>query len=262
MERVNINPVHQITEKQAPYTFFHTHVLDDAVMRRVEESGSSVEIDISRTDEGDTYVGHLPTYYSGRNLPFPPPNLPLAEIVERAGRAGNFIVFDTKHIGALPEVVGHIRAHGSHRSLLHIFCEDLAFEPYPAEVMEFAEPHWPTENLPAAAAFAVKEATGVPVALSCRGLTTGVLVENEDDVLRRIISVAAGKADVVNFFLPGNSDTSQTPPSAYERLLENNIIPLVNIDQTAPPYRPQVFLGSSDHIENTTLTRIGSVAVN
>jgi len=242
------NPIHEILKQNKPFNYFHTHVLDRPVMDRILAAHKSFEIDISIDERGEPYVGHPSTYYSLRNLP-PPTNLPLDQAVTEGLEAGLFIMLDVKNVKLLPKVAEIIQTYGSEHFIVHSFVKELSFKPYPPKVQALAEPHWPDEELPLGELLKLKQTTGVPLAVSCRGITQQRLLDEGTRIIDDILGKTAHKVDVVTFFMPAGE---ALPLAVSKKLLANGIIPLINVDHTPPAARPTAFFGSTDHLEQAT----------
>src|SRR5258708_15417505 len=88
---------------------------------------------------------------------------------------------------------------GAERCLVQSWADALIFKPDPKEIQ--LEPHWHFEDLPMAEILKIKQTTGVPVVLSTRGLTV-MRLENDDEVLGKLIEVARGKVEAINLHFP------------------------------------------------------------
>jgi|SRR5665213_2060545 len=239
------NPISQIKKLNKPFSYFHTHVIDRAILDSVLESRKSLEIDVCMYDDGTIYVGHPVGYYTSRNLPLPS-NVPLETIVKEAAAADLFLCFDCKHIKVLPKIKEMIELYGVDRCLVHAFIKELSFKPWPAKVMEFAEPHWPQEEMPLDDLLRLKAETGVPLLLSCHGITRERLETEGESIMNRILELTKGRVESINFFLPKDEIV---PMPIMQQLLDNNILPLVGDRFPMDNSRPAIYLGSTDHLE-------------
>lgn len=242
------NPVYRVRELKKPFTFFHTHVIDQKVMDAACKARKSLEIDISIKPDGTIYVGHPLLHYKVHNLP-PPNNLPLEKIIETAKQAGLFLAFDCKDVRVLPTVEKIVKDYGAERSFLHAFVKELSIKPWPPKVMAMAEPSWSDEELPLAEMIKLKRATGAPLWVSCHGLTEDRLKKEAGKLVDEICDIAAG-VDVINLFVPKGD---LVPSSVNERIIANGFLPLVSIDRTPSELWPTIFVGATDNLESTSI---------
>lgn len=234
------NPLSTALDRDESFVYFHTHTITEQILAAAVESGTSLEVDLSCDSAGELYIGHPESFYAFKGIPMPP-NLPLDRVLDAVEAAELLLVLDCKDERALPAVERIVHRFGSHRCAFHSWVQPLLFQPYPPELT--VEPHWPFEDLPLAPVRDLGAATGVPLLLSCRGLTADRL---DAAVLDRIVSVADGVAAAVNLNLPGGA----APPAAVtEALLDKGIPTLLNADVVPAGQRPAVFVGATDHLE-------------
>ena len=211
-------------------------------------SGKSLEVDISITPEGTIYVGHPLSYYKGANLP-PPNNLPLETIVKEAKAAGLFLILDLKDVKTIPTARGVIGEYGAENCLVHAFCKELSFRPWPPKVEAIKQPNWEGEELPLKELLDLREATGVPLALSCHGITQERLYSEGEDILKQIVAIAEQGAFSISFSMPPDEDV---PLVFANKLIEHGIVPMIRLDDTATQNKPDLFLGFTDYLERAT----------
>jgi hypothetical protein len=119
-------------------------------------------------------------------------------------------------------------------------------DPY-LEEWKVSQPNWAEEELPHKEILKLRQATGVPMTLSChRGLTAKRLQSDGNAIADRIAEILDGNAEGVSFTLP---DGQVAPVPAMNRLLEHGIMPNFSIDKVPPEARPPYYLGYSDHLE-------------
>lgn len=241
------SPILQIIPKHKPFTYFHTHVVDRNVLNAAITAKKSLELDISITEEGTIYIGHPLPMYKFFNMP-PPNNLPLDTVLKESKAAGLFLMFDCKDVRVLPTVQKKILEYGIENCILHCCTKALLFQPFAKKII--VEPHWNRERIALDPILAVKRATNVPLALCCMGLSDELIQKlGETTVLKRLLEVAEGNAEVVVLAMPKD----ELPPlSIMEKLLERGILSLFNIDHTPPEKRPPIFLGSTDVLTRAT----------
>lgn len=237
------NPVSAAIDRRESFVYFHTHAITEPILAAAVESGTSLEVDLSCDSGGGLYIGHPESFYAFKGIPMTA-NLPLALVLDAVEAADLLLVLDCKDARALPAAERIVRRFGSHRCAFHSWVDQLLFHPYPPELT--VEPHWPFEDLPLASVRELGAATGVPLLLSCRGLTAGRLETERAAILDRIVSVADGTAAAVNLNLPAGA----APPAAFmNALLDKGILTLLNVDVVPAEQRPAVFLGATDHLE-------------
>lgn len=237
------NPLSTTIDRGESFVYFHTHAITEDILAAAVESGTSLEVDLSCDSGGDLYIGHPESFYEFKGIPMTA-NLPLAQVLDAVEASDLLLVLDCKDPRALPEAERIVRRFGSDRCAFHSWVQPLLFHPYPAELT--VEPHWPFEDLPLEPVRELGAATGVPLLLSCRGLTPARLESERAAILNRIISVADGTATAVNLNLPGG----EAPPAGFmEALLDKQIQTLLNIDIVPAEQRPEVFLGATDHLD-------------
>jgi hypothetical protein len=240
-----LNPIHQIFEKQQPFIFFHTHVIDRQVLDAAVVARKSLEVDLSIDDDGKIYVGHPLSHYAAVNLP-PPNNLPLDVILSEMKTAGLFLVLDCKNVRVLPKAQQIIKEYGVENCLLHSWSDALVLDSY-MEEWDDIQPNWAEEELPHSEILKLRQATGVPMTLSChRGLTRKRLQADGDVIVDQIAEILDGNAEGLSFVLPPDE---VAPMSAMQKLLEHHILPNIHIDNTPTEARPPIYLGWTDHLE-------------
>jgi hypothetical protein len=249
---MNENPVAQILELRKPFNVFHTHIIDRKIMDEAVASGKSLEIDISITQEGTIYVGHPLPHYTALNLP-PPHNLPLEIIVREAKAAGLFLILDLKDVKTIAKAKEIVTVYGAENCLIHAFAKELSFHPWPPKVQAIKGPCWEQEELPVDELLRLRETTGVPLMLSCHGLTVERLRHEGDHILDRIISVTNQEVLSIGLSLPPDEDA---PLTATTKLIEHGIVPSISLDRTGSQNRPEFFLGFTDHLDRATDQKI------
>jgi hypothetical protein len=245
------NPIHKILDNRKPFTYFHTHVINREVLDRAVAAQRSLEVDLSIDESGEVFVGHPLVSYEFNKQP-PPNNLPLDVILNEMKMANLYLVLDCKDAKALPKVQEIIQYYGPEKCLLHACVDALVFKPYPDKIKALVEPHWGDDELPFEELLEIKRATGVPLALYCRGLTEERLKAEGEQIIARMTEVAKGKAEVIVMGLPKGEIW---PLSVMQRLLKHNILSLLNIDHTPYQRRPSIFLGTTDILERASIPR-------
>ena len=241
------NPVYSVKELKKPFTFFHTHVIDQQVMDLACKAGKSLEIDVSIKPDGTIYVGHPLIHYKIHNLPAPN-NLSLEKIMEKADKANLLLAFDCKNILVLPTVEKAVKDYGAARSFLHAFVKELSLKPWPPKVMAMAEPSWADEELPLEEMLKLKKSTGTPLWVSCHGITEERLKSEGEQLVDKICGIATG-VDVINLFVPKGD---VVPLSVSERIVANGFLPLVSVDRTPSELWPAVFVGATDNLDSAS----------
>ena len=242
------NPVRQVSEKQQPFIIFHTHIIDRQVLDAAVAARKSLEVDLSVDDEGKIYVGHPLSHYIASNLP-PPNNLPLDVIFREMKAAGLFLVLDCKDVGVLPKAQEIIKEYGPENCLFHSWSDALVLNPY-LEEWKVTQPNWVGEELPHSEILKLRQATNVPMTLSChRGLTRKRLETDGDAIVDRIAEILDGNAEGLSFVLPPGEIA---PISAMQKLLEHHILPHIAVDEVPPKARPPIYLGWTDHLEHAS----------
>lgn len=240
------NPVRQVIKKQQPFIIFHTHVIDRQVLDAAVAARKSLEVDLSIDDNGKIYVGHPLSYYAFLKLP-PPNNLPLDVILSEMKAADLFLVLDCKDVRVLPKAKEIIQEYGPENCLYHSWSDALILEPYLEKWDDEVSPNWVREELLHSEIMKLRQATGVPMTLSChRGLTRKRLQTDGDVVVDRIAEILGGNAEGVSFVLPPDE---LAPMPAMQRLLERNILPHLHVDKTPPEARPPLYMGWTDNLE-------------
>jgi hypothetical protein len=242
------NPAAQALKLRKPFNIFHTHVLDRKIMDAAIAAKKSLEVDIAITAEGSIYVGHPLSFYTNRNLPSPN-NLPLDDIVREAKAAGLFLILDLKNIKTVAKAKEIVTGYGPENCLIHAFSKELSFRPWPAEVEAIKEPNWEQEELPLDKLLDLSSTTGVPLALSCHGLTMERLGKEGEGILGRIVAIARRGILSISLSMPLDEET---PLAAATNLIENGILPMIRFDETTPRNRPEFFLGFTDYLERAT----------
>ncbi len=242
---MSANPIRQIFTAKKPFVFFHTHVIDRQILDAALAARKSLEIDLSITDEGEIYVGHPLSHYKSAGLP-PPDNLPLEVILREMKAAGLFLVLDCKDVRVLPKAREIIKDYGPENSLYHSWSDALTLNPY-LEKWDTIQPNWAGEELSHAEILKLRQATDVPMTLSChRGLTSERLQADGDAIANRIAEILDGNAEGVSFTMPQGQ---LAPVAVMQRLLEHKILTNFSIDIVPPEARPPIYLGYSDHLE-------------
>ncbi len=242
------NPVIRAAKLHKPFNVFHTHVIDRKIMDAAAAAKKSLEVDISITPEGVIYVGHPLSYYEGAHLP-PPDNLPLEVVVKEARAANLFLVLDLKDTKVIPAARKVIDDYGAQDCLVHAFCKELSFLPWPPKVKAIEEPNWKGEELPIKDLLDLHESTGVPLALSCRGITQERLYSEGEKIIKRIVEIAERGVSAISLSMPPDEDV---PLVFANKLIGHAIVPMIRLDDTAPQNKPDVCLGFTDYLEQAT----------
>jgi len=248
MKKTNDNPVVRAAKLRKSFNTFHTHVIDRKIMDAAVAAKKSLEIDISITPEGTIYVGHPLSYYKAANLP-PPNNLPLETITKEAKVGSLFLILDLKDTKTIPTAKEVIEEYGADNCLVHAFCKELSFRPWPPKVEAIKEPNWEGEELPLQELLDLREATGVPLALSCHGITQERLYSEGKDIIKRIAAIAEQGVFSISFSMPPDEDV---PLVFANELIEHGIVPMIRFDNTTPQNKPDFFLGFTDYLERAT----------
>lgn len=240
------NPVKNIIKNKQPFVYFHTHIITQQVLEKAITAHASLEVDIAVDANGECYIGHPPEFYDFKGLPLPQ-NLPLDTVLDRMYDAGLFLAIDCKDVRALPKIKQIITRFGADNCQFHAWADKLLFKPYPPEITP--EPHWYREDLPTDEIIKLRQETGIPVVMAVRGLTQDRFQEEGDRIIDRIIAVAKGNAESIYFYLPD----FELPPMKYiTKLLDNGLLPYINIDAVPASKRPPLYHGMTDHIELAT----------
>jgi hypothetical protein len=241
------NPVLNIFNTKVPYIYFHTRVIDRETLDLAIATKKSIEIDLSMTYDGQIYIGHPLSFYEYFKKP-KPNNLDLKIALEEIKNAGLFLVLDVKNKLLVKEAIEIIKYIGIEKCVLHSYIQELVFSENISDTN--IEPHWVEEHLPLSSVMEIKTATDVPLILSCRGIDNKFLSKsNEDEIVEKIVKVAKNNAIAVSLYLHHNEFP---PKSITSRLLDKNILTLLNIDVTPIEMRPNIYIGLSDSIENAT----------
>lgn len=240
------NPIYRIIETGKPFVYFHTLVFNENILELAENSGKSLEIDISISKNGELFIGHPSEFYAFKQIAAPLQNLPIDIVIKDAKASDLFLVLDCKDVRAIPHVEQIITKYGSGQTLFHSWVKEFEFKPYAPEIT--VEPHWIYEDLPLDEVLKLKHNTSVPVVSSARGLTMKRLLE-EPEIIDKIIEMAAGKVEAINFNLPNN----QAPPrEVIDKLLKHHLLTWLNVDLVPARELPSIYLGISDHIRSVT----------
>ena len=242
------NPIHRVFELQKPFTFFHTHVLDQTVMNKATKSGKSLEVDVSIDDNGQIFVGHPLSEYEFDHLP-PPSNLPLEEVIAQSKAANLFLVLDCKDVRLLPAVQKVIKGYGAERCAIHSFTDALSFKPWPPKVQAVAKPGWIPGELPLEELLELKLATEAPLILSCHGLTAERVESEKEQIMKRVLDVAKNDVEVVNFYMPKDE---LMPLDLADELIKQHVLPLIPVDRTPSEACPKIYLGATDIVEQAS----------
>jgi hypothetical protein len=246
------NPVRQIFEKRKPFIIFHTHVIDRKVLNAAVAAGKSLEVDLSIDGKGEIYVGHPLSHYAASNLP-PPNNLPLDTVLGEMKAAGLFLALDCKDVRVLPKAQEIIKEYGAENCIFHSWSDALILEPY-LEKWDTVQPNWAGEELPHSEILKLRQATNVPMTLSChRGLTRKRLQMDGDVIVDRIAEILDGNTEGLSFVLPPGEIV---PMSAMQKLLEHRILPHIHVDEVPPEARPPIYLGWTNHLEHASDPKI------
>jgi len=217
--------------------------MDAAVAAR-----KSLEVDISITPEGTIYVGHPLSYYEGAKLPAPN-NLPLATVIKEARAAGLFLILDLKDVKVVATAKQVINEYGADNCLVHAFCQELSFRPWPPKVEAIKEPNWEGEELPLKELLDLQKSTGVPLALSCHGITQERLNSEGETILKQIAAIAEQGAFAVSLSMPPDEDVSLVFANS---LIAHGVVPIIRVDSTSPQNQPEFFLGFTDYLDRAT----------
>ena len=240
-----LNPVRQIFERQKPFIFFHTHVIDRQILDAAVAARKSLEVDISIAEDGSIYVGHPLSHYTSLNLP-PPNNLPLDVVLSEMKAANMFLILDCKDVRVLPRAKEIVQEYGPENCLYHSWSDALILQPY-LEEWEVTQPNWIREELPHAEIIKFRQETGVPMTLTChRGLTRQRLETDGDAIVDLIVKAIGTDAEAISFSLPPDQ---VAPLAAIQKLLDHHILPSFHIDRVPPEARPAIYLGSTDNLE-------------
>lgn len=247
------NPIAHMIAHQEPFVYFHTHEITQAVLDRVLIAGKSIEIDVSVHENGEVYIGHPPAFYAYKQLP-PPANLSLSAVLDQLQDTDVYIVLDCKDVRALPTVRKIIERFGVHRILFYSWIDELLFTPYSASMT--IEPHWLHEDLPILSVQQLYAATGVPIVLGCRGLSDAKLRQSWPMIYDRIVEVHEKTQCIgVHFNLPGFA----LPQAVHMRaLIDEGIVPWVNVDHVLSTARPSIYVGATDNIDQASVPRYRS----
>lgn len=240
------NLVYKIIDTRKPFIYFHTLLFNENILRLAANAGKSLEIDVSMNKDGDIYIGHPYEFYEYKNMIPPPHNLPFLTLLDKIKNANLYLILDCKDVRALPVLREVVKDFGADNVLFHSWVIELEFKPYAPDVA--IEPHWVYEDLPMEEVLKLKEATGVPVVSSARGLTTRRL-EDEPEIVNKIIEVAAGKVEAINFNLPSGLAPSK---AIMNKLLDNGLLTWLNVDQVPKENLPPVYMGISDHLRSVS----------
>lgn len=240
------NPVYLAIEQGKPFVYFHTLLFNETIVKLAAKSGKSLEIDVSMDKTGAIYIGHPYEFYEFKKMIPPPHNLPFLSLLDEIKKAGLYLVLDCKDVRALPVLREVIYDFGVENVLFHAWTTALQFKPYPPEVE--VEPHWIHEDLPFEDLVNLKEATGVPMILSARGLTRKRL-DQEPRIIDRVIGLLAGRVESVNFNLPDGEAPSQKD---MQKLLDHDLLTWLNVDRVPRADLPETYIGISDHLTLTS----------
>jgi hypothetical protein len=226
------HPVRRALERDEPFVYFHTQIVNEHILMRSVHDKTSIELDVFGLppDGCSAVISHAPEFYEFRHITTPPSNIALWDAVNiLKENADTFVVLDCKNIAAVPHVARIVSALGQHRTIIHAFCDELAFKPYPDGT---EEPQWKSEQIPldmlVDASFGdPRSSQRCPVHVTCRALSLERILDPQSDVLNRIITTCCGKASVVSLWL--HSD--EVPPPHYmDDLKQSGILTCVNID--------------------------------
>lgn len=241
------NPVLNIFNAGSPYIYFHTRILDRKTLDIAISAKKSVEIDLSMSFEGEIYIGHPKSFYEYFELP-QPNNLELNIALQEIKKAGLFLVLDIKNHLLVNKAIEIINYIGIENCLLHSYVKELVFNENLSK--KDIEPHWVEEHLPLSSVMEIKNATDVPLVLSCRGISNNFLSNiDEDELIQKILAVVKDNAIAVSLYLHHDEFP---PKSIVDKLLTNEILTLLNIDVTPIDNRPNVYIGLSDSITNAS----------
>ncbi len=235
----------KIIDLKEPLIYLHNHEITREVLDAAKEVNKKkftyLEVDLRDDGNGKFSIGHPEEFYVFKGMK-PPDNLPLETVLKEMKEAGLSIVLDVKHVGALKKAEEIIHDFGPGRCVQHGFVKEFQFKQDPEE--KDAEPHWKHEDLPLDKLLDVKRNTGVPLIVSARRLTMDRLNSDEGkEIVEKIIDAGKGKVDAVNFNLP----KGEAPPlDIMDRLLEQGILTMFNVDLVPLEKRPKVFLGMSE----------------
>jgi hypothetical protein len=236
------NPVYKAIKTNRPFIYYHTHVINEAVLKEALTDKKSLEVDISVAEDGSIFIGHPLIFYEFRRQS-PPNNLPLSDVLEQAKRAALYLVLDCKDVRAITKAKEIIKEFGVGNCLFHSWVDILCFKPYPPEIA--VEPHWFYEDLPFDQVKKLHVETKVPLILSARGLTQERL-RNDREIVNRVIKVSRGMAEAINFNLPNGE---APPKEIMQKLLDEGILTWLNVDRVPARERPPVFIGMSDNMD-------------
>ena len=243
------NPINEIISKQKSFTYFHTRVLNREILDRAKQAKKSLEIDLSIDKNGKPYIGHPLSFYEFMNIQAPN-NLELDIVLNEMKSANIFLVLDIKSKKLISLATEIIKNFGAEKCLLHSYTSELEFKPYSSDLV--IEPHWINEHIALESIMEIKYSTGVPLALSCRGIDKQYFdTHNEDDAIDKIVEVVNGNIEPIALNLHTDDIL---PVNILNSLLENSIIPLINIDKTLNAKFPPLYLGASDHLSKASNT--------
>ena len=246
MSDKNKNPIYAAIKQQKPFVYFHTLLFNENILKIAARAHKSLEMDVSMNPQGDIYIGHPYEFYKYKNMIPPPHNLPFLTLLDEIKKANLYLVLDCKDVRALPVLREVVKDFGAENVLFHAWTTALQFKPYPSEIA--VEPHWVYEDLPLEDLLNLKEATGVPMILSARGLTRKRL-DADPKIVDHITSLLSGKVESVNLNLPDGEAPSQT---VMDKLLKHGLLTWLNVDKVPPSEFPKMYIGISDHLTLTS----------
>lgn len=241
------NIVLEAIKNNEPYIYFHTHKVTETLLHRAIISNKSIELDVSFDEKIGPIIGHPLAFYKYRGIQ-KPESLPFHDAIKKLTSTKIVVVLDCKDVRALPYLETVALELGRHRVLLHAWVDSLSFKPYADDVV--VEPHWDTENMPEHHLRSFYNKTGVPVVLSCRGLTLNNMSTNKDKFYETLKNLT----DFCVAVNPNLSPSSSLPAELIEMISKLGMVPWINVITTSVPDGLTVYIGASDDLNDCSMS--------
>jgi hypothetical protein len=230
-----------------PFTIFHTSRVTESLLAQAIDEHRSMDLDTCVTNAGKPYLGHSEEYHEKTGEPFLESS-PIWEAVDLIAQSDIFALVDCKHYDAVSIVDEVIARIGPERCLLHAFVSELKLDYSRGE----EEPDFLTEWLPIVTLSEFKmKYPGLTTTASAkwapRDLLTNPHHKNLLEDIRKVLK--DHRVDTVYLNVP--YDTISDMQLRY--FLAENIIPQFSIDGVDVTRLSQVYVGTSDILEHTSI---------
>jgi hypothetical protein len=238
----------KVLKSKRPVILFHTWTVTRELLWQAIHEKRSMDLDVCIDDQGHPYLGHPKEYHEKTHEPFFD-SMPLWEAVEALADSNIPVIVDCKHFGAWPVVEDVVRRLRPERCLVHSFVSELKFEAgrVPGEP-DFVSEWSSIERLRAVK----REFALVTTTASAKWLPENVLVsEKFEGLLQGIVTLLKEYAvDTLCLNVPDSTFSDE----ALRKLLQQDILPHVNVDRIGVKEFSEMYIGETDRLESASRT--------